>query len=174
MLIVSGVHARRFSPHMWSRLPRSGPVNRLIPINDPPLLNRFPSTLSVRAMYRRIDYPSLLLSKNPDEAVRITRLMASRSKAPHDRLRAELLKNTPAQNEVTAQQWTDALQMIFSRDMRETSQKVLGAEYDFAEMGATAMYQHYPPSAYRLAVWLDVACDTIVHYAYAVVRYGHV
>ena len=129
-------------------------------------------------MYRRIDYPSSLLSKNPDEAVRITRLVTARGQrgglSPHGRLRAELLKNTPAQNQATAQQWSDALRMIFSKDMRETSRKVLGTEYDFAEMGATAMYQHHPPSAYRLAVWLDVACDTVVYYAYALVRYGHV
>ena len=157
---------------MWSRLPRS------VPLACPPLLNRLPSTLSVRAMYRRIGYSSLLLSKNPDEAVRFTRLVAARGQrggmSPHGRLRAELLKNTPAQNEATARQWTDALRMIFSRDMRETSRKVLGTEYDFAEMVATAMYQHHPPSAYRLAVWLDVAPNVLVNYTHALVCHGYV
>ena len=129
-------------------------------------------------MYRRVDFPPLTLSKNPDEAIRITGRMAMasglRQKSPQDRLRAEMLNNSTSKNEEVAQQWTDALRLIFSEDMRETSRRVLGSEYEFAYMGASAMYQNHPPSAYRIAVWLDVAPDTLVNYAQALVRYGYI
>ena len=129
-------------------------------------------------MYSPTEHPSLSLANSPDEAIRITHRMAVTSGkgqlSPHGRLRAEIQNNSPSKNEEVAQEWTNALCLIFSKDMRETSRKVLGDEYDFAHMGASAMYQKHTPSAKRLAAWLEVAPDTLVNYAQALVRYGYV
>ena len=136
------------------------PISR--PINVPPI-------------NRPIGFPPLSLAKNPDEAIRITNLVAEAGGAyPADKIRVMLRECSVPRNKEMAAQWGDALRLIFSKDMRGTSRKVLQDEYEYASMAAGPMYEPPGPSVYRLGILLDVAPNVLVNYTHALVCHGYI
>ena len=120
------------------------------PIIVPPII--------VPPINRPIGFPPLSLAKNPDEAIRITRLAAEAGGAyPADKIHRMLRECSVPRNRELATQWGDALRLMFSKDMRNTSRKVLQDEYEYSSMAAGPMYEPPGPSVYRLGILLDVA-----------------
>jgi len=137
------------------------------PIIVPPII--------VPPINRPIGFPPLSLAKNPDEAIRITNLVAKAGGAyPADKIRVMLRECSVLRNKEMATQWGDALRLIFSKDMRNTSRKVLQDEYEYASMAAGPMYEPPGPSVYRLGILLDVAPNILVNYTHALVCHGYV
>ena len=185
---------------MLSRCPKSLPCllssqclrSTIRPISRP---------IIVPSINRPIDFPPLSLARNPDEAIRITRLAAEAGGAyPADKIHMMLRECSVPRNRELATQWGDALRLmfskdmrntsrkvlqdeyelgdalrlIFSKDMRNTSRKVLRDEYEYASMAAGPMYEPPGPSVYRLGILLDVAPNILVNYTHALVCRGYV
>lgn len=123
-------------------------------------------------MFKRVVCTHHTLITTPSELHRITLAMTSGNKRPADRVRAQLDTNSPEQNTQMAQQWAEILKLIFSKETRDTSKRILQDDYDFAAISAEPMYKAREPTAHTLKLLLDVAPEPLINYVIALTRYG--